>query len=160
MHSMLLRLALLLALTAGLPACAARTATAMADDMPEATAAEQPLLALPVGTRWRLAGSERDVLQVDDAARVTLRVEDGRLFGDSGCNQYSVGVQLDAVGLLTMDPVVSTKRGCIGPAGDIEKAYYEALGNASWFTRDGDTLVLWLHTGDSLRFAPAPPEAM
>jgi len=160
MHSSLLRLCIALALVAGLPGCAARTADNDADEAVAVSASGQPLRELPIGTHWRLAGSERESLKLDEAAQVTLRIEDGRLFGNSGCNQYSAGFTIDDAGMLTLEPVVSTKRGCMGAVGDVEKAYYEALDSAAWFQRDGEALLLRLQDGDSLRFVAATPEVM
>lgn len=157
-------LALLFA--AALPACAAQPDAAdsqAAAGAPVTTSTadhSEPLRALPTGTRWRLAGSEREALSLADAGGVTLRIEQDRLYGDSGCNQYSAGYQVDPSGNITVEPVVSTKRGCPGDVGTIENAWYEALGQLQSIRRAGDDLLLVLAPGDTLRFVPAPPEAM
>jgi heat shock protein HslJ len=119
---------------------------------------EQPLRALPAGTRWRLADSQRETLQLPEAARVILQFDDTRIFGDSGCNQYSAGYSIGDDGRITMQAIAATKRGCPGPIGAIERAWFEALHSLQWISRDGDALLLRLADGDALRFVDAPLE--
>ncbi len=124
----------------------------------EASRMSEPLTVLPAGTRWRLLESKREALRHPDAARVILQIDDGRLYGDSGCNRYSAGYAIDPAGQITLQPLVSTKRGCVGAAGTIEKHYYEALQSLQSIHHDGDALSLQLADGDALRFVAAPPE--
>lgn len=121
-------------------------------------ARHQPLTSLPDGTRWRLEAAERDALQVPEAERVTLRIAAERLYGDSGCNQYSAGYTIGADGRIALQPIAATKRGCPGPLGAVERAWFEALRSLQWISRDGDVLRLHLADGDALRFVAAPPE--
>ncbi len=118
---------------------------------------EQPLSVLPTGTRWRLAESTRPSLQLPEAAQVTLAFDDGRMQGDSGCNQYVAGYSI-ADGRIAMEPVAATKRGCPGPRSEVERAWFEALHGLQWVSRDGDALLLRLAEGDMLRFVPFPLE--
>lgn len=150
---------LLLACTL-LPACHANggadTATTTTAEAASVAATEKPLTVLPAGTHWRLAHSERAMLSLPEASRVTLQIDDGRLSGNSSCNQYSAGYTLQD-GRITLQPISATKRGCMDPVGAIERAWFEALQSLQWISRDGDALVLRLAAGDALRFVAAPP---
>jgi heat shock protein HslJ len=149
---------LVLLAAGGLIACNAqpRAGTAQQESAVVKTS-EQPLHALPEGTRWRLAASERPALQVPEAARVILQFGDGTIFGDSGCNRYTAGYTIDH-GRITMQPIGATKRGCMGPINAVERAWFEALPTLQWISRDGDALLLRLAAGDTLRFVDAPLE--
>jgi heat shock protein HslJ len=130
------------------------------DDSQEATtvqAIDQPLTELPNGTRWRLAESTRPSLQLPEATQVTIAFDDGRMHGDSGCNQYAAGYSL-ADGRIAMEPVAATKRGCPGARSEVERAWFEALQSLQWVSRDGDALLLRLAEGDAIRFVPYPLE--
>jgi len=101
--------------------------------------------ALPEPSHWRLVGSSDARLQGDAAAAVRLTIAEGRLSGDSGCNEFSAGYSL-ANGALQMQPLISTKRGCAPPAGEVEQALYAVLREATRADlRDGR---LRLTTGD------------
>lgn len=141
-----------------LPACHANGGadSATSSEPASVTATEKPLTTLPAGTHWRLAHSERETLSLPEAARVTLQIDEGRLSGNSSCNQYSAGYTLQD-GRITLQPIAATKRGCIGPPSAIEAAWFEALQSLQWISLDGDALVLRLGAGDALRFVPAPP---
>jgi heat shock protein HslJ len=154
-----LRIAGLLAACTMLSACHANggaDAPTTTSEAASVAATETPLTALPTGTHWRLALSERETLSLPDAARVTLQIDEGRLSGNSSCNQYSAGYTLQH-GRITLQPIAATKRGCIGAPSAIEAAWFEALQSLQWISRDGDALVLRLAAGDALRFVPAPP---
>ncbi len=123
------------------------------------TASEAPaatLSVLPEGSAWALAGSDVPGLGVDAAARITLQVADGRLAGNSGCNGFSAAYTLQG-GRLALGPVMATKRGCLGPEAEVERALFGALPLLREARMAGDALVLRGEGGIELRFAPAPP---
>jgi heat shock protein HslJ len=136
-----------LLLFATLAACAVAPDT----DSTPATA----LAALPEGTRWHLHDSSLDALKLPEAREVTLHIEAGRLHGNSGCNQYSAGYRFEA-GRFVLEPVAATKRGCLGPGGAIEQAYFAALRQLQGFGRRGEALVMQLADGGHLEFHPSP----
>jgi heat shock protein HslJ len=128
------------------------SACAMAPDPGPAVA----LTALPDGTRWQLQAASIDALQVPEASEVTLNVDAQRIHGNSGCNQYSAGYRFEAGGFV-LDPVAATKRGCLGPGGTIEQAFFAALRQVQGFAREGDALVMRLADGGRLVFHPVTP---
>jgi heat shock protein HslJ len=146
-----------LLLVAGLVGCGTQPRAGSIEQESAVAATEQPLQVLPAGTRWRLADSEREGLQGPDASRVILQVEAGRLSGDSGCNQYSADYTI-ADGRISLQAIAATKRGCPGPRGAIERAWFDALRDLQWISRDGDALRLRLADGATLRFVDAPLE--
>jgi heat shock protein HslJ len=117
--------------------------------------AAKALTALPDGTRWQLQDTSIATLQTPEASEVTLNIEAGRLHGNSGCNQYSAGFRFEGERVV-LEPVAATKRGCIGPAGTIESAFFAALRQLQGFSRDGDLLVMRLADGGHLSFRPSP----
>jgi heat shock protein HslJ len=152
--SMLLPVAALL-----LASCTASGPAASGSAEETATVAVQtPLLEMPTGVRYRLAGSERAPLQLPQAVQVTLAFDEERLHGDSSCNRYMAGYSIAEDGRITLQPIATTKRGCPDARSEIERAWYEALRSVQWIHRDGDDLVLQLAAGDTLRFVEAPPE--
>ncbi len=117
-----------------------------------------PLTALPEGSAWALSGSDVAGLDVEAAGRVTLQVEDGRLAGNSGCNGFSAAYTL-VDGRLSLGPVMATKRACLGPEADVERALFAALAQLNEARLVEGSLVLRGADGSELRFAPAPAES-
>ena len=105
-----------------------------------------------------LAGSHW-VAQVEGVAdrEQSPRLEflaDGRLVGYTGCNMLSGTwrVEGDAVRL---GALAATKRGCLGPAGDVEKRVLAALNEKSVVRVEGAKLVVQGVSGERLEFTGA-----
>ena len=141
----LFALAFALAACSGTPSAGA-TATG-------SSAAGTALDALPHGTRWQLADSDQAGLEPLAEALVTLHIDAGRLYGNSGCNQYSAGYRF-IDGHLRLEPVAATKRACLGPGMAVEAAWFGALRQLREFRRDGELLLLVLADGGRVRFRP------
>ena len=78
----------------------------------------------------------------------------GRMAGFTGCNMMS-GTWTEEGGVVRFGPVMSTKRGCLGPAGDIEKRVLAAMGQGSTAARSGGRLVVSTPGGARFEFIPA-----
>ena len=77
---------------------------------------------------WKLVWTEAFPSMPSGVANPTLRFgPDGRLGGNTGCN--SAGAAYTAEGdRLMIQPMISTKRACVNPAGNqLERAYIEAI---------------------------------
>lgn len=110
------------------------------------------------GTAWALASAASGPLQARPAeVEVTLVFATDAVSGSGGCNQYRATVTREG-DTLRFGPVGATKRGCMDGRGEIEQAWFAALGQPLTVSRDGDQLVL---TGaDGARYAlraTAPP---
>lgn len=100
------------------------------------------------GTRWQLVAG---LPAFDPAAvEITLGFEPGRIAGSGGCNRYSAELASDG-DTVDVGPVVATKRGCLGPGGEAEGAYFAALEQVHTLRREGEVLLLQ-GEGVELRF--------
>lgn len=106
------------------------------------------------GTTWQLASSDQGVLAQHAAdSRVTMHFGADRLDGFGGCNSYNATYGLSD-GKLSIGPVAATKRGCMGHAGDVERAWFAALAAPLSVTRNGANLEMRTADGVLLRFIP------
>jgi len=105
------------------------------------------------GTEWVLERwAEGEV--APGGVEVTLRWEDGRLVGSSGCNRYVAPVTPgDQPGALGIGPIAGTRKACPEPAMGVEDRFLRQLGAASSlrfelgrlglvYELDGDTGVM------------------
>ena len=122
---------------------------------PRATALPPPDVTLP-GTAWTV---ERIDDVAADRAAVTLRFEDGRASGRSGCNQYSGYLQASG-SALRVSEVRGTRMACAPAVMEQETRFLAALAAARAARREGDRLVLLDEGGRArLRLTPATPVA-
>lgn len=108
--------------------------------------APQPI----AGTRWV------GVVAGDSDPRTLPRIEftsGGRMAGFTGCNMMS-GTWNEEGGAVKLGPIISTKRFCVGPAGEVEKAVLAALGEGARAVRSGDRLVVSTPGGARFEFVP------
>ena len=139
----------------GLGACAvAPEERASAPPAPEPRAAASPRAVASttslVGTRWT------GVVEGADP-RMLPRLEfatQGRVVGFTGCNMLS-GAWSVVGGEVKLGPMATTKRGCVGPEGDIERRVLAVLGENSRVTRQGDKLILTGPDGARFEFVEA-----
>ena len=134
-------LAILCAL--GLAACA----TPPGDGKAASAAAPAPLS----GTRWV------GVVEGNPDARTLPRIEftgGGRFAGFTGCNMMS-GSWTEEGGEARFGPIVSTKRFCAGPEGEVEKRVLAALASGARGVRQGDRRVLIAPGGARFEFSAA-----
>lgn len=116
-------------------------------------AGEEPRMADPstlAGTQWRLV-SLPGVGEVDPADTVTLDfVEDARVAGRTGCNQFSGPIAADQGGV-RLGPLILTKMACVDPdAQEVENAYVAALESTRSFHIQDEQLVLADENGAEL----------
>ena len=96
------------------------------------------------GTEWTLQRAETPDGRVTPEADVpTLQIEDGRIAGSDGCNQFSGSVQA-ADGQIAVSHLASTKRACPPP--------FDALSKAILGVLDGQTVVHEVR-GDELQLS-------
>jgi heat shock protein HslJ len=112
----------------GLVACAAPPGPAGA-----AASAPPPL----DGTRW---------LGVAEGSLESMRPRlefggGGRLTGFTGCNPLTGTWRMEG-GEVRFGPIATTKRACLGAAGEIEGRFNAAMGEGTKVRREGDKLVI------------------
>jgi heat shock protein HslJ/membrane-bound inhibitor of C-type lysozyme len=106
-----------------------------------------------IGTSWTV---ERIEDLVADRASTTVRVEEGRVSGRAGCNQYSGYLQA-AGNALRVSETRSTRMACPPPVMQQETRFLTALAAVRTARRDGDRVLLLDETGHvRLRLAPVP----
>ena len=128
--------------------CALGLAACAAPSGPGPAAAPPAPLA---GTRWvgDVAG--------DADARTLPRLElsgSGRLAGFTGCNMMS-GTWREEAGEARFGPLISTKRFCVGPEGEVEKRVLAAFASGARGVREGDRFVIIAPGGARFEFSPA-----
>jgi heat shock protein HslJ len=78
----------------------------------------------------------------------------GRVFGFTGCNMLSGAWRMEG-NEIRIGPLVTTKRGCIGPAGELERRVLAAMGENARVAREGRKLVLTGADGARFEFEEA-----
>lgn len=102
------------------------TLGACASSAGRGNAAPAPLQQLPQDTAWRLQGSSYAGLEAGAGTGIRIVFGENRLSGDSGCNRFFAAATISE-GRLQLGPVAASKRACIGPRMDVERALFEAL---------------------------------
>ena len=100
------------------------------------------------GTRWKgivEAG-------VDEAATPWLEFVEGRVAGYTGCNMLSGTWRMEG-GEIRMGPMATTKRGCAGAGGEVEKRVLAAMNERARITREGARLVAAMPGGERFEFS-------
>ena len=94
------------------------------------------------GTEWRLKSWTLDQTGPPEA-EVTLRYEDGRFVGVSGCNNYNAPVtESGSPGSIKVGMPVSTRKACPPPAMKVEARYLKQLGMVNKYSFLAGTLAL------------------
>jgi len=91
-----------------------------------------------------------------EAVRSTINFEDeGRAFGNAGCNSYQGSYQLEG-DTLGLGPLAATRMFCEGPQQEQEDRYLAALGIVERYEIAGGELRLHpAGGGEPTRFTPA-----
>jgi heat shock protein HslJ len=94
------------------------------------------------GTEWELVSING--VEPIEGTKITLRFQDGRVQGSSGCNTYSGEYTLGDDGAFQAGPIAATEMACLEPEGamDQESNYLQVLQGGSTITRDGDALTI------------------
>jgi heat shock protein HslJ len=103
------------------------------------------------GTRWT------GVVDASVDSRATPWLEflaEGRVSGFTGCNLLNGGWKSEG-GQVRLGPLAMTKRGCMGPAGDIERRVLAALNERARVSREGARLVMVGPSGERFEFTEA-----
>jgi heat shock protein HslJ len=99
------------------------------------------------GTTWTLtgvvsgSGDTGSVSTVPRGVTATIRLKDGSLTADAGCNRQW-GAYTTEGDRITVARLASTNNACPGPSGGVEKALSTVLRGSMRFTIDGDRLSL------------------
>lgn len=104
------------------------------------------------GTRW--LGVVAPSTDPGTVPRLEFLPE-GRMAGFTGCNVMSGTWTMEGNDAL-LGPVVTTKRLCLGPEGDLEKRLLVVLVEKSRITRSGARLMLANPGGERFEFSEAP----
>lgn len=75
---------------------------------------------------WQLTAIEGKALP-KEAAAPTLKFENGRLTGFTGCNRLFASYVATTEGSLTLSTLGTTKMACMGAGGDLERSVLAAL---------------------------------
>jgi heat shock protein HslJ len=112
-------------------------------------AAAAPATAL-AGTRWT------GVVEGKPDPRTLPRLEftDSRIAGFTGCNMLS-GAWHPEKGEVRVGPLATTKRFCVGPEGDVEKRFLQAVNPEARVTREGGRLIFTSPSGARFEFEEA-----
>ena len=112
-----------------------------------ACAASPPEASPLAGTRWK------GVVDPSTDARVVpwLEFAPGRLSGFSGCNLLS-GTWREEGGEIRLGALAATKRGCVGPAADLEARVLAAVSDRARVRREGAKLVFTGPAGERFEF--------
>ena len=127
---------------AGLAACAAPAGA------PQAAETRAAPLA---GTRWV------GVVDPSIDRRATPWIEfvgEGRITGFTGCNMLN-GNWSGEGAATRLGGLVTTKRMCLGPEGEVEKRVLAAMSDQSRVSREGTRLVFTAPSGARFEFTPA-----
>jgi heat shock protein HslJ len=102
------------------------------------------------GTSWTLLELDHDQLTVADSG-VTIGFQDGRITGFGGCNNYSGSFSLGEENplVMTIGPVMATRKSCPDPVASQEAAYLTALGNVSRWGYEYGRLALYYADGQA-----------
>jgi heat shock protein HslJ len=135
----------------GMTACAAPPNSGGAPEPPRAAASAPVAASSLIGTRWKgvaeAGADERHLPWLEF-------VVEGRLSGYTGCNLLH-GAWKNEGGQVKIGPLVTTKRACLGPEGDIEKRVLTVLTDKARVMREGGRLVFVAPDGQRLEFVEA-----
>jgi heat shock protein HslJ len=135
----------LVAIACALVAAACATPTDMTRTPPrEQTVNNSTLL----DTRW--VGVVEPSLERNAAPRIEFTGPE-RVVGFTGCNMFSGKWSVEG-GVTRLAGLATTKRMCMGPAGEIEERVLAALSAQSRVTRDGDRLIVTAPSGARFEF--------
>ena len=104
------------------------------------------------GKQW--VAEARDIDDAKQRPRLEF-VRDGRLTGYTGCNRLSGAWRVED-GAIRFGALATTKRACLGPAGDAEKRVLAALGERSRVSVERGKLVVQGAGGERIEFVEAP----
>ena len=133
----------------GLSACAVPTHSSVSGETARAGAMPVPAASM-VGTRWKGVDASADERHLPWLEFVA----EGRLSGFTGCNLLH-GAWTNEGGAVRIGSLVTTKRACAGPEGDIERLVLTVLTPRARVTREGHRLVFTGPGGERLEFVEA-----
>jgi heat shock protein HslJ len=96
------------------------------------------------GVTWTLMSygdAENPTVVLDDTL-ITLEFALEGISGDAGCNRYNAGFSYEG-NTLSISPIAATRRACDEPIMTQEFFYLSALGAATGFQREEDTLQIF-----------------
>jgi heat shock protein HslJ len=101
------------------------------------------------GTAWQLTADAPLGVALAGVG-VTAQFEDGKLTGNSGCNQYNGTYEVDGDALTIGSDIASTQIACPAPQMAVERVYLTRLPKVASFEIDGDALTLSDEGGETL----------
>jgi heat shock protein HslJ len=82
-------------------------------------------------------------------------MRDGRLAAYTGCNVLTGKWRIEG-GVVRLEALAATKRGCLGPAGGVEQRFLAAVTPSSRISLEGAALVIQGPGGERMAFAESP----
>ncbi|MBC8022238.1 MAG: META domain-containing protein [Burkholderiales bacterium] len=116
--------------SATVPAAAARSSTSL------------------TGTRWKGVVESG----VDEGSTPWLEFVEGRVAGYTGCNMLSGPWRMEG-SEVRLGPLVTTKRGCPGAGGEVEKRVLSVVNDRARVTREGSRLIATAPGGERFEFS-------
>jgi heat shock protein HslJ len=111
------------------------------------------------GREWILTHLDIE-LPVPEQIEITVRFEEGRIAGSSGCNTYFAELTERSPGVIEIGPAGTTRMACPDKIMLFELGYLERLGQISRYGFWMGKLALTWEASDgfgSFLFAPRPP---
>ena len=106
----------------------------------------------PEGIEWYLASyydEENGAVFLSEDAEITLKLEDGQVGGDAGCNNYFTDYETDGNGSLVFGMIGMTEMYCEGKM-DLESRYLSLLETTAEYSTAGGNLKLMDSEGNTI----------
>ena len=112
------------------------------------------------GPFWELTGYVGADGKTVSATGATATFAEGKVAGNSGCNEYTAGYTVDG-DKLTLGQIATTMKACPPPETALEKAYLAALGKVATWSITGDVLELKTSEGKvGLTYVASKPASL
>ncbi|WMT92075.1 YbaY family lipoprotein [Pelagibacterium sp. H642] len=94
------------------------------------------------GTSWTLVALGGEPIPDDVDATLIFGEDDGSVGGNGGCNSYGGSIAYQEDGTIEITEVFSTMMACQDPKMSTERGLFDALGAATTYAIEGETLTL------------------
>ncbi|WP_456451173.1 META domain-containing protein [Hydrogenimonas sp.] len=106
--------------------------------MSGANAAKEPCRTQLYGTQWRLAVYDNDEIAMKTPPTLRFDEKGGRIGGYSGCNSYFGAVTLTDTEIRFPKALGSTRKFCMGKAGEMERRLFSFFTGTKWWQFDAE----------------------
>ncbi|WMT87229.1 YbaY family lipoprotein [Pelagibacterium sp. 26DY04] len=102
------------------------------------------------GTSWTLVALAGEPIAEDVESTLIFGEDDGSVGGNGGCNSYGGSIAYQEDGTIEITEVFSTMMACQDPKMSTERELFDALGAATSYAIEGETLTLIDEGGTAL----------